>query len=307
MKRLLRHWQGLKVPAGAVTIGNFDGVHLGHQQVLAETRGHAEAAGGPAVAVTFEPHPRAVLYPKEEPRRLCRLHERLELLFAAGMDAVLLLRFTKELAAMPAEAFIRRLHAALRFRHLHVGYDFAFGHGRRGDARLLARLGEELGFATTQAAPFAKLGAVVSSSRIRSAVEAADFALAEALLGRPYTISGHVGRGDQRGRLLGFPTANLDPTGLAHPPPGVYAVRAWTRNQRWNGAAYLGYRPTFGGRRLVLEVHLFDDHPELYKQRLTVAFVARIREDRAFASKDELIAQIVADCEAARRVLEKAH
>ena len=304
-RRVLRHWRGLGEPAGAVTIGNFDGVHLGHRQVLAETRGHAEAAGGPAVAVTFEPHPRAVLYPDEEPRRLCRLHERLELLLAAGMDAVLLLRFTRELAAMPPEAFVRRLHAALGFRHLHAGYDFAFGRGRAGDARLLARLGEELGFGVTQAAPFERLGAVVSSSRVRSAIEAADFALAEALLGRPYTISGRVGRGDQRGRLLGFPTANLDPAGLAHPPPGVYAVRARTRERQWNGAAYLGYRPTFGGRRLLLEVHLFDDHPRLYGQRLTVAFVARVREDRAFATRDELVAQIVRDCETARRILER--
>jgi len=302
--KLLRHWRAPAEPVGAVTIGNFDGVHLGHRQVIAETCGHARDRGGIALAVTFEPHPRKVLYPEEEPRRLCRLHERLELLADAGIDAVLLLRFSRKLAAMPPEAFVERLHRTLRFRHLHIGYDFAFGKDRKGDALLLRRLAEKLGFSLTQASPFVLEGAVVSSSRIRSAIEAADFALAERLLGRPFTISGHVGRGDQRGRLLGFPTANLDLSGLAHPPPGVYAVRAFTREKRWDGAAYIGYRPTFRGRVLRLEVHLFDDHPDLYKKRLYVTFVARIREDRAFASKDELVAQIAEDCARAREILQ---
>ncbi|MDX8401399.1 MAG: bifunctional riboflavin kinase/FAD synthetase [Mariprofundaceae bacterium] len=306
--RIIRHWQRAAdceaLHGGAITVGNFDGVHLGHEQVLAETRGHALDIGGPALAVTFEPHPRAVLYPEEAPRRLCHLHERLELLGRAGMDGVLLLRFTRAMADWSAETFIRRLHDALRFRHIHAGYDFAFGHGRAGDVRMLRRLGEALGFTVSEAAAFELLGAVVSSSRIRSAIEAADFELAARLLGRPYVISGHVGKGDARGRRLGFPTANLDVRDLAHPPAGVYATWAECEGRAWPAASYFGYRPTFAGRTLILETHVLDDSPDLYKKRLRVRFVQRIREDRAFRSAEELIAQIGRDCDAARRILQ---
>jgi len=291
------------VHGGAVTIGNFDGVHMGHEQVLAETRGHALDVNGPAIAVTFEPHPRAVLFPSETPRRLCHLHERLEGLKRAGLDVTLLLHFNPELAAWPAERFVRQLHETLRFRHIHAGYDFAFGHDRTGDAEVLHSLGEELGFTVSVAEAFEMHGAVVSSSRIRSAIEAADFKLAEELLGYPYSISGHVGKGEARGRKLGFPTANLNVRDLAHPPIGIYAVRAESGEQRWNGAAYFGYRPTFRGRTLVLETHVFDANPDLYKHRLKVTFIERIREDRAFTGPDDLARQIAEDCKEARRIL----
>jgi riboflavin kinase / FMN adenylyltransferase len=308
--KILRNWESARhfplLHGGAVTIGNFDGVHMGHEQVLAETRGHALAVSGPAIAVTFEPHPRAVLFPDEAPRRLCHLHERLELLEAAGMDAVLLLHFTPELSRWTAAEFVRRLHDALAFRHIHVGYDFAFGHRRAGHADELRELGESgaMRFTVSEAAAFEMHDAVVSSSRIRSAIEAADFDLAGELLGRPYSISGHVGKGDARGRKLGFPTANIDVRNLAHPPVGIYAVHASTHDKQWKAAAYLGYRPTFAGRTLILETHVFDDTPELYKQRLKVEFVKRIREDRAFAGPDDLARQIARDCSAARKILD---
>jgi len=305
--RLFRTWHAWPDAwrGGAVTIGNFDGVHLGHGQIIAETRGHALEVGGPAVAVTFEPHPRAVLFPAEAPRRLCHLHERLERLDTYGLDAVLLLHFNQQIARWSADHFVRQLHRTLGFRHVHAGYHFAFGQGRGGDAQLLRRLGEELGFTVTVAQPFELAGGIVSSSRVRSAVEAADFRLAECLLGRPYSISGHVAHGDKRGRQLGFPTANLPVRGLVHPPIGVYAVHAEAHGRRWDGAAYLGYRPTFGGRTLVLETHVFDDAPNLYRQRLRVTFVARVREDRAFSSPEDLREQIRQDCIAARMILEQ--
>ena len=192
--QIFRTWTGItetsRFHGGAVTIGNFDGVHMGHEQVLAETRGHALNIKGLAIAVTFEPHPRAVLFPAEPPRRLCHLHERLEGLKRAGMDAMLLLHFSLELAAWPAERFVRQLHDALHFKHIHAGYDFAFGHGRTGDTEVLHSLGEELGFTVSVAEAFEMHGAVVSSSRIRSTIEAADFKLAGELLGHPYAISG---------------------------------------------------------------------------------------------------------------------
>ncbi|RMH60923.1 MAG: bifunctional riboflavin kinase/FAD synthetase [Zetaproteobacteria bacterium] len=303
--KIFRSWHAVPAPFrhGAITVGNFDGVHLGHEQIIAETRGHALAVNGPALAVTFEPHPRAILFPHEAPRRLCHLHERLERLNQCGLDAVLLLHFDHNLAAWSAESFVRRLHETLAFRHIHAGYDFAFGHGRSGDASLLRRIGGQLGFTVSIAEAFELEGAVVSSSRIRSAIEAADFKLVERLLGRPYSISGHVGRGDARGRKLGFPTANLNVRDLAHPPAGVYAVIAETRRQRWHGAAYFGYRPTFQGRTLILETHVFDDNPNLYKQRLKVTFVERVREDRAFPNPEALARQIEKDCAAARAIL----
>jgi len=307
--KVLRNWgtgqADLLLQGGAITLGNFDGVHMGHEQVLAETRGHALAVQGPAIAVTFEPHPRAVLFPGEAPRRLCHLHERLELLKAAGMDAVLLLHFTRELSQCSAGDFVRRLHAALGFKHIHVGYDFAFGHQREGHADELRSMGEsdDMQFTVSEAVAFEMHDAVVSSSRIRSAIEAADFDLTTQLLGRPYSISGHVGKGEQRGRKLGFPTANIDVKDLAHPPAGIYAVHASSGEKHWKAAAYLGYRPTFAGRTLILETHIFDDTPDLYKHRLKVDFVKRIREDRAFTGPDDLARQIAKDCSAARQIL----
>jgi len=306
---IFRHWQdatnAAELHGGALTVGNFDGVHMGHQQILAELRGHALDAKGPAIAVTFDPHPRAVLFPDESPRRLCHLHERLELIEKAGIDAVLLLHFDKELAATPAEAFTRRVYETFRPKHWHVGYDFAFGKGREGSAEKLRELGDELNFTVTEAAAFEMDHAVVSSSRIRSAVEASDFALAEQLLGRPYSISGHVMHGDKRGRKIGFPTANLDVADLAHPPAGIYAVRARLEKDGtvWNGAAYLGFRPTFQGRTMVLETHMLDAEVDLYNERLEIQFVQRVREDRAYKSAEELSEQIARDCDRAREIL----
>ncbi len=288
---------------GAITVGNFDGVHMGHEQVLAETRGHAEAVNGPTIVVTFEPHPRAVLYPEEAPRRLCHLEERLKYLEDAGVDAVLLLNFTRELASWPADRFSRALHNTFRFNHIHVGYDFAFGHDREGHVHDLRQLGNQLNFTVTEAAAFEMLGAVVSSSRIRSAIEAADFELAATLLGRPYTLAGEVLHGDKRGRQMNFPTANIDVADLAHPPVGIYAVHASTAEKSWQGAAYLGYRPTFQGRTLLLETHLFDDAPDIYGEYLKISFVKRIREDRTFTGHEDLAQQIAKDCKQAKIIL----
>ncbi|TLS77834.1 bifunctional riboflavin kinase/FAD synthetase [Mariprofundus erugo] len=305
--RIIHSWEEAldfaDLQGGAVTVGNFDGVHMGHEQVLAETRGHALAVGGPTIVVTFEPHPRAVLFPDEAPRRLCHVHERLQYLEQAGADAVLLLAFDREMAAWTADRFSRRLFETFRFRHIHVGYDFAFGHDRQGHVDDLRKLGDELAFTVSEAAAFEMLGAVVSSSRIRSAVEAADFALARQLLGRDYAIAGEVLHGDKRGRQMNFPTANIDVADLAHPAVGIYAVRANLDDKKWLGAAYLGYRPTFNGRTLLLETHLLDDAPDLYGQWLNISFVRRIREDRRFTGHADLAQQIAKDCAAAREIL----
>lgn len=292
----------------ALTIGNFDGVHLGHQQVLAELKACAGNLGTTAksVVVTFEPHPRAFLYPKEAPRRLSHLHERLEALKQAGADAVVVLHFNAQLAAMSASEFMATLHAHLGFKHIHVGYDFAFGKDRHGQADMMRQMGQALGFAVSEAQVLLAQGGVVSSSRIRSAVEAADFALVTDLIGGLYSISGRVGHGEKRGRKMGFPTANVDVKDLAHPPVGIYAAWAEYDGMKKKAAAYLGYRPTFDGRTLILETHLLHTHENLYGKRLKVSFVQRIREDRAFVSAEALAQQIKDDCQAAEHLLDLA-
>ena len=242
--QIIHSWQqAAELPnlqGGAITVGNFDGVHMGHEQVLAETRGHAQAACGPSIVVTFEPHPRAVLFPEEAPRRLCHADTKMQYLEDAGVDAVLLLEFNMELAGWSADKFSRALFDTFHFKHIHVGYDFAFGHDRQGHIEDLRSLGDSKQFTVTEAAAFEMLGAVVSSSRIRSAVEAGDFNLAHTLLGRHYSIAGMVQHGDKRGRQMNFPTANIDVADLTHPPVGIYAVLAETAQQSWHGAAYLG-------------------------------------------------------------------
>lgn len=315
MMRVMRSWDAVaehpELQGGAITIGNFDGVHLGHRQILAELQGHALDVGGPSIVVTFEPHPRAVLFPDEAPRRLCLLHERLEWLRDAGANAVLVLAFDRALAQCTAEVFARKLHDSFQFKHMHVGYDFAFGHDRQGHSEILRTLGETLNFTVSTAAAFELHGAVVSSSRIRSLIEAADFSKVESLIGRPYVISGHVGKGDQRGRSLGFPTANLETENLVHPPAGIYAVWAGVLNEEGimkhlPAVAYLGYRPTFQGRTLILETHILGREDfNLYHSRLSVHFVQRIREDRTFKHADALARQISKDCEAAERILDR--
>jgi len=305
--QIIHTWQEAKAIAslkgGAITVGNFDGVHMGHEQVLAETHGHAHAVGGATIVVTFEPHPRAVLFPEEAPRRLCHVQEKMQYLEQAGVDAVLLLEFTHELAGWSADKFSTTLYDTFAFKHIHVGYDFAFGHDRQGHVDDLRVLGDRTNFTVTEAAAFAMMGAVVSSSRIRSAIEASDLTLAKTLLGRDYSIAGTVLHGDKRGRKMNFPTANIDVADLAHPPVGIYAVRANTGDKTWAGAAYLGYRPTFNGRTLLLETHVLDDSPDLYDQCLNVSFIERIREDRTFTGHHDLAAQIAKDCQAARQIL----
>ncbi len=312
MMRVMRSWDAVtsypEVKGGAVTLGNFDGVHLGHRQILAELQGHAMAVNGPATLVTFEPHPRAVLFPDEAPRRLCLLHDRLTWIREAGVAASLVLPFNRELAACSAEAFTRKLHDAFQFKHMHVGYDFAFGRGREGHSAMLRELGDVLNFTVSEASAFEFHSAVVSSSRIRSLIEAADFKETEALLGRPYEVSGHVCLGDQRGQQIGFPTANLETDQLVHPPAGIYAVWAGVvdaehHTRYFPAVAYLGYRPTFQGRSLILETHLLDQTMDLYHSRLIVRFVTRIREDRTFKHAEALARQIKKDCAYAASIL----
>ncbi len=286
----------------AATIGNFDGVHLGHQAVLGQLSERAAELGLPMVVVTFEPQPQEFFSPATAPPRLTRLREKLEALRRYAVERVLVLRFDTRLAALSADEFIQRvLVDGLDVRYLVVGDDFRFGQGRAGDFRLLQETGAREGFQVVNMHTFAVGGERVSSTRVRTALAQGDLEAAEALLGRPYRISGRVVAGEQRGRTIGFPTANIHLHRHQSPLQGVYAVELFGLEQEpLPGVANLGRRPTVGGTRLQLEVHLFDFDREIYGRNVHVNFLRRIRDERTFESFDALRRQIDADAAQAR-------
>ncbi len=285
------------------TIGNFDGVHLGHQAVLGQLAERGGELGLPVVVVTFEPQPREWFTRGETPPRLTRFREKMQLLRRYSVDRVLCLRFDARLAAMPARAFVQRvLVEGLGVRYLVVGDDFRFGRGQEGDFALLQAEGARHGFQVAAMHAFCIGGQRVSSTRVRAALAADDLELAEQLLGRPYRMCGRVARGDGRGHALGFPTANIHLHRRRAPVSGVYAVELFgLEGEPWPGVANVGTRPTVGGGRSQLEVHLLD-YPggELYGRHVHVDFLAKLRPERRFPSLEALVAQIGRDVEAAR-------
>lgn len=289
----------------AVTIGNFDGVHLGHQAVIAQLGRRAAALGVPACVVTFEPHPRELLDPAHAPARLSRLRDKAAAIARLGSDRLVVLRFDRALAAQEPEAFIDDLLVAgLGARHVLVGDDFRFGHRRRGDFALLARAGDERGFGVEAAATHALDGERVSSTRVRHALAAGELDEAARLLGGPYTIRGRVIRGEALGRRLGYPTANIAVDRHALPLTGVFAVVACDgRGRRLPGVASLGWRPTVGGTRPLLEVHALDFDGDLYGAHLAVELLVHLRAEERFESLDALVERMHEDTRAARACL----
>jgi riboflavin kinase/FMN adenylyltransferase len=288
------------------TIGNFDGVHLGHQAVFARLCEHGRQLGEPATVITFEPQPQEYFVPEAAPARLTRLREKVTAIRATGVDRLLVLEFGARLAAMPAEAFVSDLLVGtLGIRHLYVGDDFRFGQGRRGDVELLRQAGARHGFAVDRLDTVAHENARISSSRIRAALEEGDFATAAACLGRPYRICGRVVHGRKLGRGIGFPTANVDLHRRVSPVRGVFAVRVLGIDPvPLPGVANVGNRPTVdGGSRDRLEVHLFDFARDVYGAHVEVEFVRKIREERKFPSFEDLRRQIELDARTARGIL----
>jgi len=291
-----------------VTVGSFDGVHLGHRAVLQEIARRARATRRTAVLVTFDPHPLVVVNPSAAPPLLTTGAERREILATTELDWVVFLRFTPGLAELAPEAFVRDiLLARYGMRELVIGPDHGFGKGRRGDVDLLRTLGRELGFTVDVVDPVGRDGTegAVSSTRIRRAIMGGDLAGAARMLGRPYQVSARVGRGAGRGRTIGVPTINLadvSPRKLL-PPDGVYAVRVEWRRGMADGMMNQGPRPTFGEPGRVLEAHLFDFSHDLYDEWVRVEWVRRLRPTRAFASMEELRRQLAEDREQALAVL----
>ena len=284
------------------TIGNFDGVHCGHQGVLARLRERAAQAGLPSCVVIFEPQPREFFAPDTAPARISSLREKLELLREAGIDRVLCLTFNRRLRELSAEQFVHQiLVEGLGVKHLEVGDDFRFGKGRTGDFALLVAAGVREGFTVESAATIELHGERVSSTRVREVLAAGDFAEVERLLGRPYCISGRVLHGQKLGRQLGTPTANLQLNRLRPALSGVYLVSTEVDGKRWPGVANIGRRPSVkSDGRAHLEVHLLDFAGDLYGRRLVVQFHRKLRDEQRFASLEALKSAIDADIAAAR-------
>jgi riboflavin kinase/FMN adenylyltransferase len=289
---------------GLVTIGVFDGVHRGHQQIIVGMVEEAHATGGVAVALAFDPHPATTLG-HEPPPLLTTLDERADLLAALGLDVLIVIPFTQALAHTPAVEFVEALLRNLRLAEMWGGPDFALGHRRKGDVPFLQRLGAERGFAVRVVEPLIWEGSLVSSSRVRSALQAGDIDQATGCLGRLYRLTGTVVHGDGRGRSLGIPTANLvSPIERLIPASGIYACQAHTEQAGARPAAVnIGTRPTFDGHDVTAEAHLIDFEGDLYNQTLTLDFCARLRDEVAFSSVDALIAQMQKDIAQAKGIL----
>ncbi|MBI1845790.1 MAG: bifunctional riboflavin kinase/FAD synthetase [Candidatus Rokubacteria bacterium] len=288
----------------AIALGVFDGVHLGHRAILGRAVADARQEGLDAVACTFDRHPLETLQPARAPVPIATLQDRLRLIGECGLDAVVVLPFTRELASVEPEAFVKEiLLDRLRARRVVVGYNHTFGRGARGDARLLEALADRLGFRADVIPPLLVDGVPVSSTEIRAALGQGDVRRAARYLGREYTVPGTVVAGAGRGRQLGFPTANLATDLPLLLPPGVYACRAALDGRDHPAVTNVGVRPTFGETALAVEVHVLDFAGDLYGKAMRLTFVDRLREERKFPGIDALKAQIAADVAEVRRRL----
>jgi len=302
--RIIHDLQEAGLRSSHVAVGAFDGIHKGHQQLIGSMARTAHQAERTAVVVTFDPHP-GILLGRSPVAALSTIEERAVLLTELGVDLLAVLRFTPAIAGMSAQRFVAELRRHLGLVELWAGPDFALGHRREGDIGFLRRLGEQEGFAVRVMEPLYLDGRVVSSTRIRAALTAGDVQEAHDCLGRPYRLAGLVVHGQELGRRLGIPTANLEPPpGRLIPANGVYACRARTeRDGVWAAVVNVGVRPTIAAGKLTVEAHLIDFDGDLYDQELGLDFVARLRDEVVFPSLNALVTQVHQDMRQARQVL----
>lgn len=290
-------------PQPVLALGNFDGVHLGHQAIFQQVLARAQAIGGTSMVFTFEPHPLAVLAPDRAPRLLTTAEQKMHLIADLGIAIGLRIPFTEHFARQEPEAFIRDvLCDSLGVHDLIVGHDCRFGHRRAGTVDLLQEQAARYGYRVTVIAAISQDHMVVSSSNIRRCLEQGQVEAAARLLGRYYAIAGQVVEGFRRGTSLGFPTANVRPVNAIVPHVGVYAVRVEWEKRLYPGVANVGYNPTFGNAAMSVEAHLFDMQADLYGATVRVEFLCRIRDEQQFNSVEELAAQIAHDAQYARRI-----
>ena len=304
--RVFRTLESIEAPkrGWAVAVGNFDGLHRGHRRIVRRLRHEAESAGLPVCLLTFAPHPEKIFSP-DRILMIQTLDQRLRGLSKMGLEAAVVLPFSRPFARMAAEEFAASVLAgAMNARVIVVGADFRFGAKRRGDAAFLGEAGRLLGFRTVVVPPLVDGDEPISSSRIRAALAAGDVEEAARLLGRSYEIEGEVVSGAGRGRTLGFPTANLaSPNEIL--PPGVFATRLVRKDKAWKSVTNIGRRPTFGASEPTVETHVLDASPDLYGAYLRLAFLARLRDERKFRGPKALTEGIRADIASARRVFRR--
>jgi len=302
--------QGLPQPINelptVLTIGAFDGVHLGHQHLIRSTVRRAQALGCQSAVLTFDPHPDLVIHPERERHALASLEERAERIADMGLDLLIVLPFNRDLMALTAHEFMTRLCRAVALRELWIGWDFALGRGREGNIVRLHEIGHELGYSVHPVEPFLLEDVAVSSTRIRVALQEGDVATAARLLGQPFSLRGGVAEGDRRGRTIGFPTANVavDPSHIL-PADGVYVCRASLGQQRYGAVTNVGLRPTFAGTHRTVEAYVLDFADEIYGETLRLDFLHRLRGERKFDGIAALIAQITSDVAEARSWLKQ--
>jgi len=291
-----------------LTIGNFDGVHLGHQRIFRLVKEKAREIGGESVVYTFEPHPVEVLAPQRRPLLITPLEEKLRLIKDQGIDVTILANFSDKFASQTPENFVKTiLYDQIKIRQVFVGHDYTFGKDRRGNIALLKEFSRKLGFNVEVVEAVRVGGLVVSSTLIRELIQKGEMRGAAKLLGRNYLFIGQVIHGHGRGsRKLGFPTANLRPAGALFPKPGIYAVWAIYEGKRYAAVANLGWNPTFHDQKFSIEVHILNFDRDIYGHPLRVEFVERLRDEVAFRGPEELIAQIKKDVSQARKVLQVA-
>jgi len=295
---------------GIATIGNFDGVHLGHRRILETVVARAREAGRPSVAITFEPHPLSVLRPDRAPRRLQTLHQKEEAIEALGVENLLVIPFTRDFSLTEPEEFVRAiLRDRLAVSELYLGSHFAFGRGKRGDLALLKRMGPECGFVASGVDEVFYAGEPVSSTRIRTAVARGEVPAANEMLGREYELDGLVAKGDKVGRKIGYPTINLEPENELDPADGVYVTQIHIRSfgRRFDCVTNIGRRPTvYEEFDTTIETFVLDFSANVYGERVRLFFFDRLREERKFPSVTDLSAQIGRDIEETRRYFERA-
>jgi riboflavin kinase/FMN adenylyltransferase len=294
-------------PFPVVALGNFDGVHVGHQEILKTAIARARPAGGSAFALTFDPLPAKVLNPARAPRLIMTPEDKAEELRQSGIDGVIVIEFTRALSLLSPREFVRDyLRGKIGARVVVVGHNVSFGHERAGSADTMRELGREFGFEAVIVGPVKVAGLEVSSTGVREAVAAGDMRIAALLLGRPHFVSGSIVHGRERGRQIGFPTANVGARTECLPPDGVYATRLVLPDGAYPSITNIGMRPTFAEPERTIEAHVFDFSRDIYGQDVRLEWIERIRPERKFESAQALSAQIASDLKRAREILAAA-
>jgi riboflavin kinase/FMN adenylyltransferase len=293
-----------KFTKSIVTLGNFDGLHLGHQELIKMVIRRAKETGGKSLVVTFRPHPLKILAPEKCPPLISIYEEKIRLFDKLGIDVLVKIPFTLEFSAMAPERFIKDvLCDLLGAKEIFVGYNYRFGKGRKGNIGTLKELGKKCGFVVREVKQVSLNGEEISSTKIRRLLGEGDVEHAARLLGRTYAVTGIVVKGDGRGKSLGFPTANIVPKHAIIPAKGVYAVRLYVRDKLYDGIANIGLRPTFGKKDLTIEVHVFDFDEDIYNEEVSLYFIKKIREEKKFETPGDLARQIRSDILAAKEIL----